>query len=95
MTSVASSATSSMMRTLVRHFPNLQIADDSNSMKRFTTTAGGAYYAVGRGAAITGRGANLLLIDDPLKDMEEARSENVRHSLSRMVFERCLYAIAA
>ena len=62
-------------------FPELQIADDSNSMKRFTTTAGGAYYAVGRGAAITGRGANLLLIDDPLKDMEEARSENVRHSL--------------
>ena len=62
-------------------FPELQIAEDSNSMKRFTTTAGGAYYAVGRGAAITGRGAHLLLIDDPIKDMDEARSENVRRSL--------------
>lgn len=56
-------------------FPELQIAEDSNSMKRFMTSAGGAYYAVGRGAAITGRGADLLLIDDPIKDMEEARSE--------------------
>jgi predicted phage terminase large subunit-like protein len=62
-------------------FPELKIAEDSNSMKRFMTNAGGAYYAVGRGAAITGRGADLLLIDDPLKDMEEARSENIRRTL--------------
>ena len=42
-------------------FPELQIAEDSNSMKRFTTNAGGAYYAVGRGAAVTGRvGASLV-----------------------------------
>ena len=44
-------------------------------------TAGGAYYAVGRGAAITGRGAHLLLIDDPLKDAEEAQSANIRRML--------------
>ena len=62
-------------------FPELKISEDSNSMKRFTTAGGGAYYAVGRGAAITGRGAHLLLIDDPIKDMEEARSENVRRTL--------------
>lgn len=62
-------------------FPELSIAEDSNSMKRFVTTGGGAYYAVGRGSAITGRGADLLLIDDPLKDADEARSENIRHAL--------------
>ncbi len=62
-------------------FSELGVAEDSNSMKRFVTTAGGAYYAVGRGAAITGRGADLLLVDDPLKDADEARSENIRHSL--------------
>jgi len=62
-------------------FPELKISEDSNSMKRFTTTVGGQYYAVGRGSAITGRGADLLLIDDPLKDADEARSENVRHAL--------------
>ena len=62
-------------------FPELKVSEDSNSMKRFMTSGGGAYYAVGRGAAITGRGAHLLLIDDPIKDMEEARSENVRRTL--------------
>ena len=50
-------------------------------MRRFSTTAGGSYYAVGRGGALTGRGADLLLIDDPLKDAEEARSEVTRRNL--------------
>jgi hypothetical protein len=53
-------------------FPESKIADDSAAAHRFNLTAGGAYFAVGRGAAITGRGAHLLLIDDPRKDMEEA-----------------------
>jgi hypothetical protein len=44
-------------------------------------TAGCAYFAVGRGAAITGRGAHLLLIDDQLKDAEEANSATIRRTL--------------
>jgi predicted phage terminase large subunit-like protein len=59
-------------------FPECRLADDSTSMRRFGTTAGGSYYAVGRGGAITGRGANLLLIDDPLKDAEEASNAGTR-----------------
>jgi hypothetical protein len=35
----------------------------------------------GRGGPITGRGADLLLIDDPIKDAEEARSEMTRRTL--------------
>jgi predicted phage terminase large subunit-like protein len=62
-------------------FPEFRLADDSTSMRRFNTTAGGSYYAVGRGGAITGRGAHLLLIDDPIKDAEEARSEVIRRTL--------------
>lgn len=62
-------------------FPECHLSADATSMKRFSTTAGGAYYAVGRGGAITGRGADLLLIDDPLKDAEEARSEPIRRGL--------------
>jgi predicted phage terminase large subunit-like protein len=62
-------------------FPEFRLADDSTSMRRFNTTAGGSYYAVGRGGSITGRGAHLLLIDDPLKDAEEARSEVIRRAL--------------
>ncbi len=50
-------------------------------MRRFSTTAGGSYYAVGRGGPITGRGADLLLIDDPIKDASEAHSEPNRRGL--------------
>jgi len=62
-------------------FPGFRLADDSTSMRRFDTTAGGAYYAVGRGGPITGRGAHVLLIDDPLKDRQEAQSETIRRGL--------------
>lgn len=62
-------------------FPNCRLSDDSAAAHRFNTTAGGAYYAVGRGGPITGRGANLLLIDDPIKDREEANSETTRKLL--------------
>jgi predicted phage terminase large subunit-like protein len=64
-------------------FPESKISDDSAAVHRFNLTAGGAYYAVGRGAAITGRGAHLLLIDDPLKDMEEANSPTIRRGLQQ------------
>jgi predicted phage terminase large subunit-like protein len=62
-------------------FPNCRLSEDSAAAHRFTTTAGGAYFAVGRGGPITGRGAHLLLVDDPIKDREEANSETVRKAL--------------
>jgi predicted phage terminase large subunit-like protein len=62
-------------------FPNCRLSADSAAAHRFNTTVGGAYFAVGTGGSITGRGANLLLIDDPIKDREEANSEPVRKSL--------------
>lgn len=62
-------------------FPACRLAGDSTSLRRFDTRAGGSYYAVGRGGPITGRGAHLLVIDDPLKDREEAHSETIRRAL--------------
>jgi predicted phage terminase large subunit-like protein len=62
-------------------FSQFRLANDPASMRQFNTTAGGSYYAVGRGGAITGRGADLLLIDDPLKDQEEASSDVIRGDL--------------
>jgi hypothetical protein len=62
-------------------FPACRLSEDSRAANRFGTTAGGTYFSVGVGAAITGRGAHLLLIDDPIKGAEEARSETVRRSL--------------
>jgi predicted phage terminase large subunit-like protein len=50
-------------------------------VRRFHTKQGGVYYAVGAGSAITGRGAHLLLIDDPIKGREEADSAAMRKNL--------------
>lgn len=65
----------------VRSFPDSVLSEDSQSAKRFNTTAGGAYYAVGVGGPVTGRGADLLLLDDPLKNREEADSKLIRDKL--------------
>lgn len=73
-------------------FPNVGLADDSKSAKRFhvdgnlggwenVTTQRGAYYAVGVGGPLTGRGAHLLLIDDPVKNREDADSEVTRRKI--------------
>jgi predicted phage terminase large subunit-like protein len=59
-------------------FPTTVIADDSSAANRFHTTRGGVYYAVGAGSSITGRGAHVLLIDDLIKNQEEADSSLIR-----------------
>ena len=51
------------------------LAQDSQAANRWHTESGGMYVAAGVGTAITGRGADVLLIDDPFKDREEADSE--------------------
>ena len=70
-------------------FPNCRISEDSSAAHRFHTTAGGVYYAVGRGGPITGRGAHLLIVDDPLKDRAEANSETIRRALQEWVTAQC------
>ncbi len=62
-------------------FPDCRLSEDLAAAHRFSLTHGGTYYAVGRGGALTGRGAHLLLLDDPLKDHEEANSETIRRTL--------------
>lgn len=55
-------------------FPESRLVEDSKASNRFHTTENGVYFSVGAGSAITGRGAHLLLIDDPLKGRKEAES---------------------
>lgn len=66
-------------------FPGSRLADDSQSVKRFEIAAPGGkrgvYAAVGVGGPATGRGAFALLVDDPLKNREEADSDVVRKKL--------------
>ena len=60
-------------------FPEVSLAADSKAANRWNTNHGGAYVAAGIGTAVTGRGAHVLLIDDPVKDREEADSELKRN----------------
>ena len=62
-------------------FPGVTLRKGSTASDRLETEEGGALYFLGRGGTITGRGADLLIIDDPIKNSEEARSETVRNSL--------------
>lgn len=70
-------------------FPGVALSDDSKSAKRFHVEGAdgglehglsqkGAFYAVGVGGPLTGRGAHLLLIDDPVKNREDAESAIIR-----------------
>lgn len=58
--------------------PRLPLAPDSRAVQDWETQAGGGFKAAGVGAGVTGRGANLILIDDPVKNREEADSEAYR-----------------
>ncbi len=60
---------------------DVALSVDSQSANRWHTDKQGAYVAAGVGTAITGRGAHVLLIDDPFKDREEADSENQREKV--------------
>lgn len=58
-----------------------QLAPDSKAANRWHTNEGGMYIAAGVGTAMTGRGADVLLIDDPFKDRKEADSELQRKNV--------------
>lgn len=51
---------------------------DSQSAEAWLTTAGGGYVAAGVGGGITGKGAHVLVIDDPVKNRDDAESQNNR-----------------
>lgn len=54
------------------------VAEDSSSAGRWDTSRGGEYFAAGVGGSITGRRADLAIIDDPVKSREDADSERSR-----------------
>ena len=57
-----------------RVFTNVELSQDSKAAGRWETNHGGEYFATGVGGAITGRGADLLIIDDPHSE-QDALSE--------------------
>jgi hypothetical protein len=59
-------------------FPECVVSSDSASVSRLSTEQHGNYFAVGIGGPLTGRGANVLLVDDPHKDRADAESVVMR-----------------
>lgn len=62
-------------------FPSGGLAEDSRAAGRWLTKEGGVYVAAGVGTAVTGRGAHVFSIDDPVKDRADAESETVRNGV--------------
>ena len=51
-------------------FPQTFVADDQKAAGKWSTGAGGQYYAAGVGGALAGRGADLFVIDDPHSEQD-------------------------
>jgi predicted phage terminase large subunit-like protein len=64
-------------------FNGVTIAEDSSAIDKFNLNPPhkGGYFAVGVGGALTGRGAHVLCVDDPLRNREDADSESVRRKI--------------
>lgn len=57
------------------------IRADAAGVQQWETGQGGGLWATGAGGPATGKGAHLLVVDDPIKNAEEAASEVVRAKL--------------
>lgn len=72
------------VRNLVRDpgysgvFPTMKLDPENQAAENWLTTMGGGYVAAGVGGGITGKGAHILIIDDPVKNSEDAESETTR-----------------
>jgi len=62
-------------------FPGISLRQDSKAAGRWNTSDEGEYFAIGVGGAVTGKGADLLIIDDP-------HSEQEGQSIDAAVFDR-------
>lgn len=59
-------------------FPNVQLDQAEQSKAYMKATAGGKLVFAGAGTSITGKPADIVIIDDPIKGPEEANSEDFR-----------------
>lgn len=62
------------------HMPNEQLKDTE---KRWQTNRGGEFKCAGLRGGVTGKGGDLILLDDPVKDAETAYSKNQRDKMWR------------
>lgn len=63
-------------------FPDTSLDPTSSAAEEWMTTAGGSYLAAGVDGSITGKGAHVLIIDDPVKNAVEADSEVTQENIA-------------
>jgi hypothetical protein len=74
-----------------RLFPNTRISNAKDTELEFATTLGGNRLATSVGGTLTGRGGNLIIIDDPLKPLDaysQAARENTKQWYSNTLLSR-------
>lgn len=67
-------------------FPNVSLRSDSKAAGRWSTNLGGEYFAIGVGGTMTGKGADIAIIDDPHSE-QEARLAATNPEVFDSVFE--------
>lgn len=73
-----------MIRNVVdQHWPELgvTVSHDSRAAYRWNTRQGGGCLCIGLGGTLIGRGANVLIIDDPVKDGGDSLSETIQRDV--------------
>src|SRR5262245_18171429 len=59
----------------------VSLSPDSTAANRWNTREGGGMTTAGAGGSLTGRGADLLIVDDPHKNAEEAYSKTIQERI--------------
>lgn len=95
LTSYAADLAYTFSRLARQHFKDAggALSPDAQGVQHWETAAGGGLWAAGVGGPITGKGGDLLIIDDPIKNAEEALSETVRKAHKEW-YESTLYTRA-
>ena len=62
-------------------FPGVELLQGARSSSRMTVAQGGSIFCIGRGNSATGRGADLMILDDLIKDRKEANSITIRDGI--------------
>jgi predicted phage terminase large subunit-like protein len=75
-------------------FPRTKLDPQGQAVENWNTTLGGGYLAAGTGTMITGRGAHVLIIDDPVKDAEAADSQLIRDNVWEWYISTALSRLA-
>ena len=73
-----------------RIFPRTRISKQKDTETEFQTTRGGFRYATSVGGPLTGRGGNILIIDDPQKP-QDAHSEIARQNVKDWVWPHSVF----